>query len=162
MVQILILVFMLCAFPSAVWADFALAAKAYAEGDFATALGEYKQLAQSGDAQAQFNLGNMYRKGEGAAANMGFAAGYYRQAAERGHAKAQNSLGVLYASGKGVEPNDIEAFAWFSVAANQGDPEARKNAQFARSLLSKSRIASGELLAGQYYNLYVAPLRRPE
>ena len=34
-------------------------------GDFATALQEWKPLAEAGDADAQYNLGQMYRKGQG-------------------------------------------------------------------------------------------------
>ncbi|MFP6744458.1 MAG: sel1 repeat family protein, partial [Alphaproteobacteria bacterium] len=38
---------------------------AYQNGDFATALSEWKPLAANGDARAQFNIGVMYDQGKG-------------------------------------------------------------------------------------------------
>ncbi len=45
------------------WADFQAGVEAYDRGDYATALTEFRPLAQQGHAGAQFNLGQMYRKG---------------------------------------------------------------------------------------------------
>ena len=41
-------------------ADYQKGVAAYESGDFATALGEWRPLAEQGDARAQFNLGVMY------------------------------------------------------------------------------------------------------
>ena len=38
---------------------------AFKRGDYATALREWRPLAEQGDADTQFNLALMYRKGEG-------------------------------------------------------------------------------------------------
>ena len=46
-------------------ADFASGVKAYNRGDYATALGIFRQLADQGGASAQFNLGLMYQQGQG-------------------------------------------------------------------------------------------------
>ena len=46
-------------------ADFNEGLAALARGDYATALRAWQPLAEQGDARAQFNLGLMYRKGEG-------------------------------------------------------------------------------------------------
>jgi uncharacterized protein len=49
-----------------VWAaDFYKGVAAYNAGDYATALAEFKPLAEQGDASAQYNLAQMYRRGEG-------------------------------------------------------------------------------------------------
>ncbi len=45
------------------WADFMAGVEAYDRGNYATALTEFRPLAQQGVAGAQFNLGQMYRKG---------------------------------------------------------------------------------------------------
>ena len=48
-----------------VWsADFQKGLTAYYSGDYATALSEWKPLAEQGDATAQFFLGLMYYEGE--------------------------------------------------------------------------------------------------
>tara|TARA_B100000780_G_scaffold263065_1_gene216693 strand:+ start:37 stop:243 length:207 start_codon:yes stop_codon:yes gene_type:complete len=45
--------------------DFQKGSAAYQAGDFATALQEWTPLADAGDATAQYNLGIMYRQGQG-------------------------------------------------------------------------------------------------
>ena len=46
-------------------AEFQKGVDAYDRGDYATALREWKPLAEQGNAPAQFNLGLMYDKGLG-------------------------------------------------------------------------------------------------
>ncbi len=48
---------------SQAWADLKAGVEAYERGDYATALTEFRPLAQQGHVLAQFNLGQMYRKG---------------------------------------------------------------------------------------------------
>jgi hypothetical protein len=44
------------------WADFEAGVDAYNRGDYATALREWRSLAERGNASAQFNLGALYSK----------------------------------------------------------------------------------------------------
>ena len=64
-------------------------------GDYATALREWKPLAEQGNADAQFNLGLMYRNGEGVQQDHEESAKWFRRAAEQGHAGAQSRLGFM-------------------------------------------------------------------
>ncbi len=48
-----------------VLAGFQAGLDAYKRGDYATALKEWRPSAVQGDASAQYNLGWMYRKGQG-------------------------------------------------------------------------------------------------
>ena len=50
-------------------ADFQKGVAAYKRGDYATALREWEPLAKQGNTDAMFNLGTMYRKGEGVPKN---------------------------------------------------------------------------------------------
>jgi len=60
----LLISFSLISFPS--WAaDFDKGVAAYQSGDYATALREWTPLAEQGYAEAQYNLGLMYRNGQG-------------------------------------------------------------------------------------------------
>jgi len=61
--MLLALVVVLVAAPA--WADFKAGEEAYDRGDYATALTEFRPVAQQGDADAQFILGVMYSKGQG-------------------------------------------------------------------------------------------------
>ena len=101
-------------------ADFADAARAYDGGDYATALGEWRKLAEAGDAAAQVAIAGMYRSGEGQLPDPVRAARWYRRAADQGNAVAQMNLGEMYMLGSGVVRDRIAAYAWLSRAAAQG------------------------------------------
>jgi len=105
-------------------ADFNKGLAAAESGDFATALREWKPLAEKGDALAQFNLGLMYRKGEGVPQDYKTAVKWYTLAAEQGHADAQFTLGLMYALGQGVLQDYKTAVEWYTLAAEQGDADA--------------------------------------
>jgi len=90
-------------------------------------MGTSPKAADQGDAQAQYNLGVMYDKGEGVAQNKTEAAHWYRKAADQGDAQAQYNLGVMYDKGEGVAQNKAEAVNWYRKAADQGDAQAQYN-----------------------------------
>jgi TPR repeat protein len=87
-----------------------------------------RRLADQGVADAQQNLGNMYRKGQGVPQDYAEAAKWFRKAAEQGRADAENNLGKMYENGLGGLPRDYgEALTWFQKAADQGDAIAQGN-----------------------------------
>ena len=90
-------------------------------------LGDLLQMAESGNAEAQWALGVVYRRGEGVPRDHAEAVKWYRLAAEQGHARAQNNLGVRYHKGEGVPKNDAEAVKWYRRAAEQGHAAAQYN-----------------------------------
>ena len=65
---------------------------AYEQGDYETALKEFRPLAEQGDADAQFKLGTMYNRGEGVPQDHAEALKWYRRAADQGHDVAQYNL----------------------------------------------------------------------
>ena len=105
-------------------ADFQTGLDAYNRGDFATALKEWQPLADAGDANARYNLGLLYARGQGVPQNYARAAEWYEKAAGQGVAAAQYNLGVMYANGQGVPRNNQEASKWFLKAAEQGVGDA--------------------------------------
>ena len=123
-------ILLLLALPA--WADFQDGLDAYDRGDYATALTEWRPLAEQGDANAQYNLGVMYDDMyfNGAAREQDYAEAirWYRLAAEAGDARAQSILGALYCYGDGGDvPQDyVAAHMWWSLAAAQGDDQARE------------------------------------
>lgn len=83
--------------------------------------------AESGDAQAQFELGRAYEDGKGVAQDDEQAVQWFRKSADQRNAKAQNALGVMYALGRGVRPDKEEAVRWYKKAAKQGLAEGIYN-----------------------------------
>ena len=98
---------------------------AYKRGDYATALREFRPLAEQGNAKAQVLLGAMFHAGEGVSQDHATAVKWYRKAAEQGSAFAQNNLGVMYEKGQGVVRDYAEAVKWYRLAAMQGEPGAQ-------------------------------------
>ena len=90
-------------------------------GDYAGAIAEWRPLADRGDADAQFNLGQAYKLGRGVTANPGLAQSWYEKAARQGHEQAQVNVGLLlYNNGRRQE-----ALPWIRKAADLGDPRAQ-------------------------------------
>ena len=107
------------------WADFQAGMDANNRGDYATALREWRPLAEQGDARAQYNLGVLYRKGRGVPQDDVQARQWYAKAAAQGQAKAQFNLGTLYFNGEGVPKDYPQALRWFRLAADQGEALAQ-------------------------------------
>jgi TPR repeat protein len=126
---ILTAAFLLCTAVAtpAIAQDYAEGFAAARAGDFATALQEWRPLAEQGGASAQTNLGHMYRNGEGVIQDYAEAASWYRLTAEQGDADAQYNLGVLYGNGYGVIQDYTEAVDWYRKAAEQGYASAQTN-----------------------------------
>ena len=80
-------------------ADFDAGLAAYERDDYATALREWRPLAEQGDADAQFGLGLMYHDGDGVPQDGAEAVRWFRLAAGQGDAHAQLFLGQMYRDG---------------------------------------------------------------
>ena len=128
-------------------ADFNKGYDAYQNGDYATALKEWKPLAEQGYAPAQYNLGVMYDDGKGVPQDDKEAVRWYRLAAEEGYAFAQGNLGVMYAFGFGVLKDYVYAHMWGSIGSMNGnDKGALLRDEFAEKMTS-SQIEEAQRLA---------------
>jgi len=117
----ILLVASVLAFAAVAWSgDFKKGWDAYSAGDYATALSEWQELADSGDANAAYGMGLMYGNGFGVDMLDDQAIKYYSIAAEQGHADAQFNLAVMHQNGWGVPQSDETANEWYLLAANQG------------------------------------------
>lgn len=76
-------------------ADVKTGVDAWQQGDYAKAIAEWRPLAQSGDPDAQFNLGQAYKLGRGVQPDVNTAIDWYRKAATQGHMRAEDNLGLL-------------------------------------------------------------------
>jgi len=110
---------------------------------------ETLELAQKGDAAAQYNLAWMYDNGEGVSENDAEAIKWYQKAAEQGDADAQSNLGVMYANGEGVPENKIKAYLWYSLAKAQGNENAKHNLEILKGDMTKEQIAKAQELASK-------------
>ena len=94
--------------------------EAWQQSDYAKAVAIWRPLAETGDSDAAFNLGQAYRLGRGVPINLGAAQTWFERAARKGHVDAQSTLGLLlFDSG-----NRPDGLRWLKAAAEQGDPRA--------------------------------------
>ena len=127
--------------------DYQKGVEAYKNGDYATALREWRPLAEQGDAGAQTNLGVMYGNGEGVTQDYKEAVKWYRKAAEQGYAMAQNNLGLMYYNGDGVLEDDVYAHMWLNIAASNGHDGAMENRDIAAKIMTTEQLAEAQKLA---------------
>ena len=84
-----------------------------------------EQVAETADAQAQFDLGCRFAEARGVPEDFGSAAKWFRRAAELNHADAQYNLGVVCFEGMGVTQDYAAAMHWYTKAAEQGHGAAQ-------------------------------------
>jgi TPR repeat protein len=93
---------------------------AWQRADYAAAVSIWRPLAERGDADAQFNLGQAYRLGRGVTINLAAAKTWFERAAASGHLDAQTTLGLLlFQNG-----DQAQGLKWLKQAAEKGEPRA--------------------------------------
>jgi len=128
-------------------ADFQKGLTAAQNGDYATALREWKPRAKQGDANAQFFLGVMYDEGEGVPQDYETAVKWYKLAAEQGNAKSQSNLGAMYGMGRGVRQDSVYAEMWGNLGASNGNEVGVKVRDIAAKQITPSQLETAQKLA---------------
>ena len=94
--------------------------EAWQRADYSGAVGIWRPLAEKGDADAEFNLGQAYRLGKGVPTNLSAAKTWFERAAKQGHVDAQTTLGLLlFQNGE-----QAEGIKWLKQSAEKGEPRA--------------------------------------
>jgi len=120
-------------------------------------LREWRPLAEQGVAIAQFNLGVMYKNGQGVPQDYAEALKWYRLAAEQGVASAQFNLGVMYQFGDGFLQSNVMAHMWYNIASANGHPKLGERrdgiaGQMTSAEISKAQEMARECMASDYQN----------
>lgn len=94
--------------------------QAWQQGNYAGAVGIWRPLAERGDADAQFNLGQSYRLGRGVPTNLALAKSWLEKAANQNHVDAETTLGLLlFQNG-----DQAAGLKWLKMAAVAGEARA--------------------------------------
>ena len=120
---------------------------AYKRKDYKTAYKLFLPLAEQGQASAQYNLGVMYRKGQGVLQDYQEAVRLYRLSAEQGLAEAQTNLGLMYAKGTGLLQDYALAHMWFNLSGSNGYEGAVGNRNIVEKKMTKQQIEKAQELA---------------
>ena len=117
---------------------------AWQRADYATAVANWRPLAEKGDADAAFNLGQAYRLGRGVATNLGAAQTWFERAARKGHLDAQTTLGLML-----FENGDRSGgVRWLKLAAEKG--EARASLIYGTALFNGDGVKRDPVLGYAY------------
>jgi TPR repeat protein len=118
--------------------------EAWQRGDYVGAVSIWRPLAEAGDPDASFNLGQAYRMGRGVLIDLSSAQTWLQRAAEKGHVDAQTTLGLLlFQNG-----NQVEGLRWLKGSAEKGD--ARAMLVFGTALFNGDSIAQDPVLGYAY------------
>lgn len=85
-------------------------------------LEKLKEMAERGDVNAQYQLGNNYYSGKGVPKDYKEAVKWCKMAGEQGHAFAHSVLRAIAIDGKAISGEEL--FAWFKNQAEQGNVKA--------------------------------------
>src|SRR5438105_14449979 len=94
--------------------------QAWQRADYSAAVAIGRPLAEKGDADAAFNLGQAYRLGRGVPTNIAAATTWFQRAAAKGHVDAETTLGLLLFE-NGDQAGGLK---WLKAAAEKGEPRA--------------------------------------
>lgn len=118
--------------------------EAWQQGDATRAVAIWRPLAEKGDADAAFNLGQAYRLGRGVSLDLAQAQNWLERAARLGHMDAQSTLGLLlFQNG-----NRVSAMRWLQAAAEAGEPRALL--VYGTALFNGDGVASDPVTAYAY------------
>ena len=94
--------------------------EAWQRSDYAGAVSIWRPLAENGNPEAEFNLGQAYRLGRGVPTNLAAAKTWFERAATSGSVDAQTTLGLLlFQNGE-----QAAGLKWLRKAADQAEPRA--------------------------------------
>jgi TPR repeat protein len=128
-------------------ADVKAGVDAWQQGDYAKAVAVWQPLAQAGDPDAQFNMGQAYKLGRGVKTNPGAAIDWYRKAAAQGHSRAEDNLGLLMFQ----QGDRAGALPYLQRAADRGEPRAQ--------YIVGTALFNGDLAAKNWVRAYALMTR---
>jgi TonB family protein len=79
-------------------------------------LSRFQKMAETGNAFAQFKLGEAYLHGNIVPQDYAEAIQWFEKSAGQGNIDAQSELGSMYAEGKGIPQDTVLAYKWLSLS----------------------------------------------
>jgi len=131
-------------------AFFAFTCAAYDDTPDADYIKDLRSRAESGDSDAQYELGTLYQEGDGLRQSDSEAVKWFRKSASQGDSNGQTSLGFAYRGGFGVPHDLILAYMWFDLAARQGNEGALSLRSSTAELMTYDQILEARKLSWRW------------
>ncbi len=121
----LILIFLFLFIAKLSFADFESGLKAFNDGDYKTALNNWKPLAEEGISNAQYNVGLMYHNGLGVNQDYNEAFKWLLMSSEQGNLNSIRLLSTMYALGNGIQKDYLKSYMWAKIGADNDDQNSK-------------------------------------
>ncbi|QXH52175.1 sel1 repeat family protein [Pseudomonas fakonensis] len=128
--------------------------------DLENALKACERTAQTGDAQAQYELGEFYYSAS--PRNLEKALKWFEQASLQGNAQAQYRLGSMFYRGEGVKANNVQAYILLKMAAVNGAEDALDLADEVTEQMPRDELEHATQVLGQIFRKYLLELQSAE
>ena len=99
-----------------------------------------RRAAEQGEPRAQFNLADLYLRGDGVEHDEFAAFAWFQKAALAGHARARIMLGSMYAAGRGTSADPAAAYMWLAAAGIDGDARVNAKLEALRALMTPEQV----------------------
>lgn len=128
----------------------------------ALALENCTRMAEAGDMQAQFEMGELYYHGERTDQDLPTALEWYEQASIQGHPEAQYRLGLMHMTGEGVELSRPQAYIMLKMAAVNGQDAAMDASDRLTEEMNEEEIAAATQVLGTLFRNYLRHIREEQ
>ena len=125
----------------------------------AQALSACQQLADGGDVQAQYELGEFFYDSKNPERDLNKALSYFEKASLQGHAQAQFQLGTMFFHGEGVPANNVQAYIVLKMAAVNGAEDALDTADEVAEQMPRDELEVATQVLGQIFRNYLQELQ---
>ena len=126
------------------------------------ALQSCEEMAETGDMQAQFEMGELHYHGERTEPDLAEALKWYERASIQGHPDAQYRLGLMHVTGEGVERNLPQAYIMLKMAAVNGQDAAMDASDRLTEEMSDQEIAAATQVLGTLFRNYLRHIREEQ
>lgn len=111
--------------------------------------------ANSGDKEAQYQLGLYYSDGLLTPPNYPLAISWFKKASLQAHLGAQVKLGYMYFKGQGTPINNLQAYIIFKIAGINGSDEAMDVADQVASHMTAQELQKANIILGKTFKAYL-------
>ncbi|MEL0167749.1 MAG: tetratricopeptide repeat protein [Pseudomonadaceae bacterium] len=121
-----------------------------------------QQAAETGDMQAQFELGQLYYKGERVEQDFATSLQWLEKASIQGEPKAQYLLGMMHFNGEGIPRNLPQAYIILKMAAVNGNDDAIDAADMVGQEMNTQELQVANHVLGTLFRDYLAQIREEQ
>lgn len=117
------------------------------------------ESAETGDANAQYQLGLYYSEGKLTSPDFPKAINYFKEASLQAHVDAQLHLGYMYFKGQGTPTNNLQAYIIFKIAGINGSDEAMDEADIVATYMTPTELQQASIILGKTFRNYMMDLK---